>query len=156
MVPLEIQPSVRNLADRIMNGVPMDDALRSCASEIDDPSAEDVICALRLAATVRSQNLVDVLTALAEATREDVSMRLRVEASRASARSGVRIVILFSVIFAALLTIAARSYLAPFGTAAGQCVLALVGACYAAGLWLMARLVNPPSVRPTRARAGVT
>jgi Flp pilus assembly protein TadB len=74
-------------------------------------------------------------------------MRLRVEASRASARSGVRMVICFSLGFVALLTIAARSYLAPFGSVNGQIVLVLVGILYAAGLTLMVRLVRTGSSR---------
>ena len=68
------------------------------------------------------------LQALAESTREEVSLRLRVETSRASVRSGVRTVVVFSVAFAAGLAVFARSYLAPFGSATGQLVLLAVGA----------------------------
>jgi Flp pilus assembly protein TadB len=151
VAPSEIREPVRRLADRIMSGVPMDDALRAFADDIDDQSAESVVCALRLAATARSQRLADLLGALSDATREEVSMRLRVEASRASARSSVRTVVVFSLGFAALLMIVAHSYLAPFGTAIGQCVLALVGCCYVAGLALMVHLVRPSaSSRPVR------
>jgi len=137
-----------NLADRVMSGVPMDEALRAFAAEIDDPSADEVVRALRLAATSRAQRLVDLLGALADSTRDVVAMRLRVEASRASSRSGVRMVICFSLGFVALLTVVARSYLAPFGSFNGQVVLALVGLLYAAGLALMVRLVRSGSSRP--------
>jgi len=50
---------------------------------------------------------------------------------------------IFSLGFALLMFVAAHSYLSPFGTAAGQIVLVAVGACYAAGLTLMVRLVRP-------------
>jgi Flp pilus assembly protein TadB len=151
VAPDEIRWCVTTLADRIMSGVPMDDALRMFAIDVDDPSAEEVVCALRLAASSRAQRLVDLLGALADSTRDEVSMRLRVEASRTAARSGVRTVVCFSLGFVALLTIVARSYLAPFGSIAGQLVLVLVGALYAAGLVLMVRLVRPPSSpRPAR------
>ena len=72
-------------------------------------------------------------------------MRLRVEASRASARSGVRTVIWFPSGFVLLLMIVAHSYLAPFGSATGQLVLAFVGASYGTGLALMVRFVQPTS-----------
>jgi tight adherence protein B len=145
VAPAEIRVPVSHLADRVMSGVSMDEALRLFAEEIDSASAQQVIYALRLAATSRAQKLVELLSALAEATRDEVTMLLRVEASRASARSGVRTVICFSIGFVALLTVAARSYLSPFGSAAGQLVLLLVGAFYAAGLVLMVRLVRARS-----------
>jgi Flp pilus assembly protein TadB len=125
----------------------MDDALRLFAQDIDDPSAQEVVSALRLAATSRAQRLVELLGALAISTREEVTMRLRVETSRASARSGVRTVIWFSVGFVALLTVIARSYLSPFGSIVGQLVLILVGVLYAMGLLLMARLIRPDEGR---------
>jgi tight adherence protein B len=143
LVPEELRIPAANLADRIMSGVGMDDALRAFATEIDNPSGEDVVQALRLAATTRAPRLVDLLGALAESTRDEVTMRLRVEANRAAARSSVRTVIVFSVGFVALLTLVARSYLAPFGSVTGQLVLIVVGACYAAGVKLMIRLVRP-------------
>ncbi|MHB8328481.1 MAG: type II secretion system F family protein [Acidimicrobiales bacterium] len=143
--PRSIRVSVVALAERLTSGVPMDDALRCFASEIDDPSADLVVCALLLAASSQSQKLADLLGALAMSCRDDVAMRLRVEASRASSRSGVRTVVVFSLAFAALLFALAHAYLAPFGTATGQLVLLVVGAFYATGLALMVRLVRPPA-----------
>jgi tight adherence protein B len=104
-----------------------------------------------LATTHRAQRLVDLLGALADSTRDVVAMRLRVEASRASARSGVRLVLCFSVGFVALLSVAARSYLAPFGSVTGQLVLLVIGVLYGAGLLLMVRLVRHDAWRqPSR------
>jgi Flp pilus assembly protein TadB len=120
VAPDEMRLPVSHLADRIMSGVSMDDALRLFAREVDDPSAADVVNALRLAATSRAQRLVELLSALAESTRDEVTMRLKVEASRASARSGVRTVIVFSIGFVVLLMLVARSYLAPSAHSAGN------------------------------------
>jgi hypothetical protein len=145
VAPTEIRGPVTRLGDRIMSGVTMDDSLVAFADEIDEPSADEVVSALRLAVTARAQRLVELLGALADSTREEVAMRLRVEASRASARSGVRTVVWFSVGFVTILIVAARSYLTPFGSVTGQLVLLFVGACYASGLALMVRLVRPPS-----------
>ena len=147
VAPDEIQEPAVHLADRIMSGMPMDDALQLFSAEVDDPCAEDVVRALRLAAISRAHRLVDLLGSLADSTRDEVSMRLRVESNRASARSGVRTVMCFSVGFVALLTLVARSYLAPYGSVIGQLVLIVVGACYVVGLTLMVRLVRPPSGR---------
>ncbi len=87
-------------------------------------------------------------SALAESTREEVSLRLRIETSRASVRSGVRTVVVFSVVFAAGLALLARSYLAPFGSASrarSSCLA--VGALYAAGLTLHGRTGPTPRRR---------
>jgi tight adherence protein B len=154
VAPADIRVPATHLADRIMSGVSMDDALRQFATDLHDPSADDVIAALRLAATSRAQRLVDLLTALADSTREEVTMRLRVESSRASARSGVRTVIGFSLGFVALLTVAAQTYLAPFRTFTGQLVLVVVGAFYAIGLVLMVRLVRPTTDLPLSGPGG--
>ena len=150
VAPSELRHAVTHLADRITSGVPLDAALRPFAAEVDDPCADEVVAALRLVATSPAQRLVDLLSALAESTREVVAMRLRVEASRASARSGVRTIIWFSLGFVALLVVVARSYLAPFSSVTGQLTLLVVGALYLAGLTLMVRLVRPEQWRPTR------
>ncbi|MHB8437987.1 MAG: type II secretion system F family protein [Acidimicrobiales bacterium] len=143
LAPAEIRVPVTTLAERLVNGVPVDAALRAFAAEVDDPSADVVVCALLMAAANHSQKLAELLGVLADNCRQDVAMRLRVEASRASARSSVRTVVVFSLGFAGLLFVLAHSYLAPFGTAAGQTMLATVGAFYGIGLWLMVRMVQP-------------
>jgi tight adherence protein B len=87
---------------------------------------------------------VDLLGALADSMREEVAMRLRVESNRASARSGIRTIIVFCVGFVSLLALVARAYLTPFGSAGGQLVLILVGTFEAAGIVLMMRLLREP------------
>lgn len=141
--PVPIRPQVSALATRLANGISLESALRSFALEVDEPAAEFLVCALLLAATSRAQKLVEVLSALVDSIREDVSMHLRVDASRAAARSSVRTVVIFSVAFALVLTVVAHSYLSPFGTPTGQVVLAVVGVFYALGLMLMVQLVRP-------------
>lgn len=146
--PIPIRPQVGALATRLSNGMSLEAGLRCFAFDVDDPSAEFLVCALLLAATSRAQKLVEVLSALAESIREDVSMHLRIDASRASARSSVKTVVLFSLAFACTLAVVAHSYLSPFGSATGQLVLGVVGLFYATGLGLMVRLVRPtPEIR---------
>jgi tight adherence protein B len=146
--PVPIRPQVGALATRLSNGVSLEAALRVFAREVDDPAAEFLVCALLLAATSRAQKLVEVLSSLIDSIREDVSMQLRVDASRASARSSVRTIMLFSLAFVFALAVMAHSYLSPFRTEVGQLVLGAVGLLYAVGLGLMLRLVRPaPEIR---------
>jgi tight adherence protein B len=144
VAPDAIRKEVGALASRLSNGMPTHMALRMFADEIADPSADLVVCALMLAATARAQRLVDLLGALADSMREEVAMRLRVESNRASARSGIRTIIVFCVGFVSLLALVARAYLTPFGSAGGQLVLILVGTFEAAGIVLMMRLLREP------------
>lgn len=143
VTPVAIREPVGRLSARVSSGVEINVALQDFADELEDPTADVVVAALILANSARVQRLADLLGTLAEATREEVAMRLRVETSRASARSGVRTVATFSVGFIGLLAVVARSYLTPFSTPTGQVVLLFVGALYIAGLGAMVRLVRP-------------
>jgi len=143
LAPVPIRPATNRLAGRLGAGMQPRDALLQFADELADPSADRVVCALLLAVGARAQRLGDLLAALADSTRDEVALRLRVETSRASVRSGVRTVLVFSVAFALGLVLLAHAYLAPFGTAQGQVVLAVVGMLYAAGLTLMVTLARP-------------
>lgn len=144
LAPAPIREPVLTLSARLRAGTPPATALVALGDELDDPCADRVICALLLAASARAQRLGDLLAALADSTRDEVALRLRVETSRASVRSGIRTVIVFSVAFAALLSLLARAYLAPFGSVTGQLVLVGVGVLYAAGLTLMVTMSRPP------------
>jgi Flp pilus assembly protein TadB len=146
--PLPIRGPTEQLAAQIQAGVHPREALLRFADEVGDPCADRVVCSLLLAFTSRAQRLGDLLSALADSTREEVSLRLRIETSRASIRSGVRTVVVFSVAFAVGLAVFDHAYLAPFDSSSGQVVLALVGGLYAAGLTLMVALARPP--KPVR------
>ena len=144
MAPVPIRSATLALAGRLRAGMYSKDALIQFAEEVADPSTDRVVCALILASSARAQRLGDLLSALADSTREDVALRLRIETSRASPRSGIRTVMIFSVAFAAALAVLAHSYLAPFGSPTGQVILVGIGILYAAGLTLMVRMARPP------------
>ena len=150
--PPAIRPATTRLAARMGAGMQPREALLHFADEVADPSADRVVCALLMAVSARAQRLGDLLAALADSTRDEVAQRLRIETSRASVRSSVRIVLVFSVAFAFALAVLAHSYLAPFGTTQGQVILAVVGVLYGAGLTLMVALARPPS--PVRLLGG--
>ncbi len=140
VAPLAIRPAVASLAARLHAGVPAAQALVRFADDVADPCADRVVCSLLLATSAPAQRLGDLLATLADATRDEVAVRVRVETSRSTVRSSVRLVIACSLLFAAALVVVARSYLAPFSSAEGQIVLAAVVGLYGAGVVLMAAM----------------
>jgi tight adherence protein B len=143
--PKALRPQMSALAARLNAGIATVSALAQLADDIDDPAADTVVACLVMAASERAQRLSDLLGALAETTRQEVAMRLGIEASRASARTAVRMIAGFSFGLLGLMAVFARSYLTPYHTPTGQLVLALVGCLYGAGLWLMAVMVRQQS-----------
>jgi Flp pilus assembly protein TadB len=139
-----IRPSLNLLVDRLRIREPLPDALRTFAEDLDDPSADIICAALLLNARLRGPGLRDVLTALAQSTREELDMRRRIEASRKSIRRSVRIVLFIVLGMMGGLTILNRSYVEPFDSLVGQLVLVFIVLLFAAGLlWL--RSLSAPS-----------
>ncbi|MGI5206776.1 type II secretion system F family protein [Spirillospora sp. CA-108201] len=132
-----LQQPLRNLVDRLHTRVPMPEALRRFADDLDDPSADLVIAALILNAKLRGPGLRDMLGALADSARAELDMRRRVEADRRATRRSVRIVVAVSVGTALALAVFNHSYVEPYDDVLGQLVLCIVVALYgAAFLWL--------------------
>ncbi|MGH9303356.1 MAG: type II secretion system F family protein [Acidimicrobiales bacterium] len=143
IAPLAIRGSIGSLAARVGAGLGLVPALVELGRELGDPGSDLVVACLVMAASERAQRLGELLSALAATTREEVAMRLDIEASRASARTAVRMITGISFGLLAVLAVFARSYLAPYKTLSGQAVLALVGCIFGLGLLLMSVLVRP-------------
>jgi Flp pilus assembly protein TadB len=141
LAPEPIRPQIRALIIRLERQrlVP---ALSQLADDLADPTADLVVSALTLAASGEAQDLSDLLGSLAGAARDNATMRLKIEASRARTRTSVRIITTVTVCMALLLVVLNRSYLSPFDTAAGQGVLLAVVACFAGGLWWLASMAR--------------
>ncbi|WP_405582722.1 type II secretion system F family protein [Streptomyces sp. NBC_01190] len=135
-----LRPHLASLVDRLRSRTPLPEALQHLADEINDASADIIIAALILNARLRGPGLRDVLGALAKSAREEVDMRQRVMAQRASTRRSVQIVVVVSVLFVLGLAIFNRGFVEPYGTAIGQAVLALVCALFAAGFFWLRKL----------------
>ncbi|MFI1094538.1 type II secretion system F family protein [Streptomyces sp. NPDC020917] len=129
-----------SLVDRLRSRTPLPDALQHLADEINDASADIIIAALILNAKLRGPGLREVLGALAKSAREEVDMRQRVMAQRASTRRSVQIVVIVSVLFVLGLAIFNRGFVQPYGTAIGQLVLTVVCGLFAAGFWWLRSL----------------
>lgn len=135
-----LQQPLRDLVDRMHMRVPMADAFRRFADDMDDSSADLVIGALILNSRLRGPGLRDMLGALAGSARAELDMRRRVEADRRTTRRSVRIVIGFSVGMAIGLAVLNHTYVQPYDGVLGQLVLVVVIALYAAALFWLRRL----------------
>lgn len=156
IAPAAIRPEVRQLRDRLERGHPLPQALRSFAHDLADPTGDLVVVALIQATERQARQLGDLLGALADSAREQVSMRLRVAAGRARTRTSVRTVVGATAAMAIGLVMLNRGYLEPYDSAGGQVVLCLIGAIFAVGLaWLdrIARLDEAPRVLTASAPA---
>ena len=144
VAPEPIRAEVGELAEGLRGNQPLRVALGRFAQALDEPTADVVVAALRLAAdpTQKVGQLRAQLAELATATRETATMRLRVETGRARIRSAARIITVIASGFTLGLLLFNRAYLAPFARPAGQLVLLGVGACYAGAYWLLTRMAR--------------
>jgi Flp pilus assembly protein TadB len=134
--PAAIAEPVTALARRLSARTGAETALRAFAADIDDPAGDRIAAALIIATGRRGGAVRDVLNALAGLLARDVAARREIEAERAQHLTTVRWIAGFVggfTVFALL----NRHYSAPYGSALGELVLALVAGLYAAGLaWL--------------------
>ena len=158
VAPAPIRPEVGALAARLSSDR-LVLALRAFDADLADPTADLVVAALLMAAEHEARQLGPLLGSLAQAARDQVNMRLRVEAGRARTRTSVRVVVGATLFMAAALVVLNRSYLTPYGSAAGQFVLAVVGGCFAAAFAWLTRLARPAErdrvLNPQRTVSGV-
>lgn len=137
-----LQPPLRLLVDRLHSRMPMPEAFRRFADDLNDSSADLVIAALILNARLRGPGLRDMLGALSTSARSELDMRRRVAADRSTTRRSVQIVVGFSVGMSLLLAVFNRTYVEPYNSPLGQLMLAGVVAMYAAGFFWIRRLAK--------------
>jgi Flp pilus assembly protein TadB len=134
--PSAVEDAVRRLGQRLAAHTGTETALRAFAAEIGDPAVDRIAAALIIATGRRGGGVRVVLNSLAAMLSRDVASRREMEADRAQHRTTVRWLTAFVAGFTAF-AVMNRSYSAPYGTVAGQLVLALVSCMYAGGLgWL--------------------
>lgn len=158
VAPAAIRDEVDALAADLRNGERLAVALRRLGERWDDPVGDLVIAALLLAAEQQTRHLADLLGSLADATRGQASMRMRVEAGRARTRTSVRVIVGTTAAFAAAVVLLNRDYLDVYDSPTGQVVLLGIGALFVLGLvWLnrIARLAQPDRFLGTGAERAV-
>ncbi|WP_419918547.1 type II secretion system F family protein [Candidatus Poriferisocius sp.] len=127
--PSAIRPQVRQLAARAeRESLPL--ALAKFADETDHAIADNVAITLGIAAGNQGGTLQELLTELANNTRQEVSMRLRIEASRTRQFTSARFIAGVIVIFSVGMVGFNKSYLAPFNSISGQIALAIIGGLF--------------------------
>lgn len=145
--PEIIQPEISRLAARLRARWPTEDALRALADELDDATGDLIAANLVLAVRRRSAGVARVLESLAESVATDVRARREIEADRAKPRSTARWVTLITVAVLAFLAITG-DFIAPYGTAIGQVLLALYLVVYVAILvWMKRMTIGKPLPR---------
>ena len=115
-----IREPLTRLVDRLHTRVPMHDALRRFAEDLDDSSADMIIAALIINSRLRGPGLRDLLGALADSVREELDMRRKINSSRRSTRRSVQIVIAVSVLMAIFLAVLDHRFLEPYDSVSGS------------------------------------
>lgn len=123
-----------------MRRTPLPVLLRRFAHDVDDPAADQVAVALIMASERRGQNLTGLLSDVAEAARQEATMRMRTETSRAQTYSDAKAVTGIVLGVFALLLVVNRGYLSPFDSLVGQLVMACVGAMWVSAVYGLAKL----------------
>ncbi len=146
--PLEIRDEVL----RLRHGLAYEDLailLERFAEELEDPAADQIVVSLILAARRRAGNLAELLSEVAQAAREEASMRMRTEVSRAQTYSDAKAATLIILGMMAFLLIFNPDYLEPFSSTEGQLVLAGVGFLWSLavnGLAALAKVRRPDRI----------
>ncbi|MGH3159195.1 MAG: type II secretion system F family protein [Streptosporangiaceae bacterium] len=137
-----LQEPLSRLVNRLHTRVPMAEALRRFADDLDDAGADLIIAALIINARLRGPGLRDLLGALSASVREELDMRRKVNAERRSTRRSAQIVVGVSVGLAIGLALFNKGYVKGYDSAVGQLVLVVVVAMYGAGFIWMRKLAT--------------
>lgn len=139
VAPLPIRDEITQLARRVQHE-PLENALAEFADDLAHPIADLIVAALSSAATHSARDLGELLSTLSAAARDEASMRIRIDASRARMRTAVRVVTGVTVSMAAVLVLFNPSYVAVYRTPTGQMVLVFIFGCWGAALWWLAQM----------------
>ena len=141
VAPMPIGSEVRVLVRRL-DHERLPDALVAFGEDLNHPSGDLVVAALVIASRMEASDLSGLLSRLADATRGDARMRIRVEVGRTRVRTATKVIVGVVIAAVVFLAIANRSYLTVYDSAGGQLVLAIVGGIFAFGGWLLTRMAE--------------
>ena len=141
VAPAPIAPEVRALVRRL-DHERLPDALIAFGDDLQHPSGDLVVAALVIASRLEASDLSALLSRLAEATRGEARMRIRVDVGRTRVRTATKVIVGVVVCAVLFLAVVNRDYLAVYDSVGGQFVLAIVGATFAFGGWLLAQMAS--------------
>jgi Flp pilus assembly protein TadB len=152
VAPGAIRARVRTLAAR-SGRISLAQALRQFAAEMADPVADKIVAAIMIADQHQAQNLPQLLGEIAQTTRQQASMRQRVETSRAKTYASARSMVMITAAMVVVLAVGSPQFMKPYDTAWGQVVLGIAGSLFAGAVWGLIGLSRP--VPEPRVLAGV-
>ncbi len=152
VAPLPIQTEVRALAVRAER-MPLSDALRLFAADVDDAVADLIVASLVIADQHQAQDLTGLLTDIASSSRQKSSMRLRIETGRARTYSSVRWIVVLTLAMAVGLILFSPEFLEPYNGLTGQIMFGIVGALFVGAVATLIQMSRP--VPEPRLLAGV-
>lgn len=139
--PRAINEPVQRLVASLRYGT-LEDALRRFADDVAHPSCDFVVAALITSSTHHSRDLSQLLTHLAECSRSECELYLRIWVSRARSRTSVRIISGTIACFALGLLLFNTNYLRPFFTFEGFMVLLAICVCFTGSLFWMSQIAR--------------
>ena len=140
-VPAPIAAEVRLLVSRLGAGWRPEQAYRTLADDLGDPTADMVVALMLLHVTDRGAGLGRALKDLAAAVADEVLMRRRIEADRAKPRANARWVTTFCLVVFGL-SFFSGSYVAPYHRWYGQVAMGLFAAAFLGLLVWMRRMAT--------------
>jgi tight adherence protein B len=139
--PRAISEPIQRLVATLRYGT-LEDALRRFADDVAHPSCDFVVAALITASTHHSRDLAQLLTHLAECSRSECELYLRIWVSRARTRTSVRIISGTIACFALGLFLFNMNYLRPFFSFEGSLVIFVIAMCFSCSLFWMSQIAR--------------
>jgi len=139
--PRAINEPVQRLVASLRYGT-LEDALRRFADDISHPSCDFVVAALVTASTHHSRDVAQLLTHLAECSRSECELYLRIWVSRARTRTSVRIISGTILFFGLGLFLFNLNYLRPFFSSEGLLVFFVIAVCFGSSLYWMSHIAR--------------
>jgi tight adherence protein B len=141
VAPSAIQAEVTALVANLRHSS-LPDALHRFGESMAHPSGDLVVVALSIASKMEASDLTGLLTRLAESTRGEARMRVRVDVGRTQVRTATRIILGVVALSVVLLAAFNRDYLDAYDPLAGQLVLAVVVSIFGVGGFLLTRMAD--------------
>jgi len=142
VAPIPIRTEVQRLSVRAERQS-LPDALRTFASEVNDPVADLIVASMIIAAERQAQRLADLLSEIAVAARDQAAMTMRVETGRARTYASSKALVVISLGMAAVLMFFSPTFMEPYDSFTGQLVMIGIGALFAGALWGLVELGRP-------------
>ena len=142
VAPLAIQNEVRTLAVRAER-MPLSAALRMFAADVEDSVADLIVASLVIADQYQAQDLTRLLSTIAASSRQQSSMRLRIETGRARTYSSVKWIVVITFGMAVGLVLFSPEFLTPYDDLLGQIMLGVIGALFVGSVWSLIVMSRP-------------